>query len=150
MSMEWGALAVQDVIKDRLSAASPALRIAWDGYGGPAYEPPALDPEAPEDSVWVRPSSVYHEDAVMYGGGWTMSLGRGILAIQVFGPAGVTEGPDEITPAAADTVAALFRFQNIDDIEFGEASQTQHNEKDSIWNQIVLMIKFTTNLRRPA
>jgi hypothetical protein len=150
IGLTWGALEVQTAIADHLTTGSPTPNIAWDGYGGPTFTPPALDPADPEASLWIRPSHIYREQAVMYGGGWHISIGRGQLAIQVFGAPGLTTGPDEVTPAAATTIADLFRGEAIDGIEFETCEQTQVNDPDSNWNMIVLNLSFTTNLRRPA
>ncbi len=92
--MSW--VTEQTLISSRYdnNAPVPSARRAWDffnlphgAYGGP-FEPPAVDPDSPDDSIWQRLTiePVPRSARPFHLGADAIKYREGLIFIQTFGP----------------------------------------------------------------
>jgi len=109
---------IYDTLRDNTTLA--LSRIAFDRMGGPKFVPPTIDPDTPEDSIFIRPMartqagterSFWANDNAVYR--------EGILTIEAWGPVGT--GWDQ-TATILETHLLIFSKQDISNVHFGVAS----------------------------
>jgi hypothetical protein len=137
-----------------LLVGSPTANIAWDGYGGPEYSPPRLDPLDPGGSAasaaWVRATHDLHLEACPFGGNDQVSgLYRGTLSVQCFVPFGMTDGPDESAESLADQVATIYVGRTVAGVSFTDVTYVGYTiDPRGPWHLVVVSIGIIAQSQR--